>query len=243
MTFFHSCFGKVADAWFPGLEAGEWDAKAARRRMGAFFHQAAKRHGAWGGAPARALSELSYQRRSDDRPRYREHLFEDPRFVAEAIKRGLANEVLEDSRIASAGTVRDAALAGIAAIQERPSLALSTLVNRLRNRTLPSVTAAYLRRAEVELSRAGAWLRAESTMGAARTIRNVAAVSPLRGVFHTVTDSGHVETYTLATHERLERTTLPTGEGPLYFAADPLHSAGWRGRAAMWRFLTAIGYP
>lgn len=208
MTFFHASFAGVAQRWYSD---GSWNGQVAHRRMGEYFEHMALplRRRDWTAAPSRALSELAYQRRSDTRRRFREHLFSDVSFVAVAIERGLAYEILEDLEAAQVPRMREALLGGLGAIRARPNLALVVLVNRLRNQAIPPLLAAYLKRAEAELDDGGMWIRALSPFGEQRALAGVISISPLRGVFHAFTDKAELEEYSLATYQSLGRRVLP----------------------------------
>ncbi|MGA2981987.1 MAG: DUF4062 domain-containing protein [Terriglobales bacterium] len=209
MTFFHATFAAVADGWCPD---GNWTSQMAHRRMGAYFQRAAcpKRRGQWALGSRRALSELSYQRRSDIRQRYRQHLFGDVCFVAAAVGRGLLDELLEDLKAAEVPLMQEAVLSGLGGIRARPELAEVIAVNRLRNQKLPLALAAYLKRAEAELDRRGIWISAQTPLGQQRSVAGVISVTPLRGVFHALADGPTLEEYSLATYQLVGRRTLPS---------------------------------
>jgi chromosomal replication initiation ATPase DnaA len=208
MTFFHRAFGKVAESWYVG---DSWNGQTAHRRMGTYFEHLAlpRRRRQWAAASSRALSELAHQRRSDIRRRYREHLFGDVRFVAAAIEHGLANEILEDLEAAGVPDMREAVLSGLGAIRARPKRALVILVNRLRNKAIPVLLAAYRRRAEAELDASGMWIRSLTSFGDKRMLAGVISITPSRGVFHAVSDGDELEEYDLASCQLRGRRALP----------------------------------
>jgi hypothetical protein len=208
MTFFHASFARVAQRWYSD---GSWNGQAAHRRMGTYFERIAlpRRRKEWTIAPSRALSELAFQRRGDLRRRYREHCFGDVRFVAAMFEQGLANEILEDLEAAEVPLMRESALSSLGAIRARPKLALVILVNRLRNRAIPPLLAAYLERAEAALDLGGIWIRALSPFGEERMLAGVISISPLRGVLHAVADGSQLEEYSLTSYQLLGRRALP----------------------------------
>ncbi|MFA5414071.1 MAG: DUF4062 domain-containing protein [Methanoregula sp.] len=228
LDFYHRQFRIAAEGRY--LKAEEQRLES-HRLIATYFQGLAcpDNPGEWNKAPIRALSELPYQLTHIKRDRSVEHLLCDLIFIEASISNGLLDQFLGDLHVASqlgmpeVGAVRNAMLSSVAAIRQRPHLALQTIINRIRNEPVGSTLKAHLKCAEALMNKRGLWLCSMTSFDSnRRLIKGVIALSPQRRVFHVLNEQNEIECHELDTQQLIERHAPFHGRDPINIIIHPL---------------------
>jgi hypothetical protein len=183
----------------------------------------------WNKAPIRAISELPYQINRINSDNSTEKLFCDLTFIEASISNDLLDQFLGDLDFASQRnlldvlTVRDSLHTSIAAIRQRPNIALQTMINRIRNnQNLGKFLKTSIRHAETALDTRGLWLCSLTRFNTNRLIKNVIAFSSLRKVFYVLSNENAIECHDLYTQRLIERQTPFHESVPLHVLIHPI---------------------